>query len=107
MPRAHFTEGEVIVRQGELADCFYLIESGVVEIINEVPGKAPEPLRVCSAGDTFGEIAILSNSPRTATVRCLTAVDVLKFGRQNFLNMFAGYKAFRSQVQDTMRQYTK
>lgn len=107
LPRAHFTEGEVIVRQGELADCFYLIESGVVEIIKEVPGKAPEPLRVCSAGDTFGEVAILSNSPRTATVRCLTAVDVLKFGRQNFLSMFAGYKAFRSQVQDTMRQYTK
>lgn len=92
---------------GRLADCFYLIESWVVEIIREVPGNAPEHLRVCSAGDTFGEMAMLSTTPRTATVRCLTAVDVLRFGRQNFLSLFAGYKAFRSRVQDTMRQYTK
>jgi NADH dehydrogenase len=106
LPRAHFTQGEVIIRQGDIADCFYLIESGQVEIVKEVPGKAPESLRVCSAGDTFGEVGILRNAPRTATVRCLTAVDVLKFGRQNFLSMFGGYKAFRSQVQDTMNKYT-
>jgi NADH:ubiquinone reductase (H+-translocating) len=105
LPRAHFTQGEVIIRQGELADCFYLIESGQVEIVKEVPGKAPESLRVCSAGDTFGEVGILKNAPRTATVRCLTAVDVLKFGRQNFLSMFGGYNAFRSQIQDTMNKY--
>ena len=79
----------------------------MVEIIREVPGNAPEHLRVCSAGDTFGEVAMLSNTPRTATVRCLTAVDVLKIGPQNFLSLFASYKAFRSQVQDTMRQGTK
>ena len=106
LPRAHFTQGEVIIRQGDIADCFYLIESGQVEIVKEVPGKDPECLRVCSAGDTFGEVAILRNATRTATVRCLTAVDVLKFGRQNFLSMFGGYKAFRSQVQDTMNKYT-
>lgn len=107
LPRAHFTKGEVIIRQGDIADCFYLIESGQVEIVREVPGMAPECLRVCSAGDTFGEVAILSNAPRTATVRCLTAVDVLKFNRQNFVTMFGGYKAFRSQIQEAMEQYTK
>lgn len=106
LPRAHFTQGEVIIRQGDIADCFYLIESGQVEIVKEMPGKDPEYLRVCSAGDTFGEVGILRNAPRTATVRCLTAVDVLKFGRQNFLSMFGGYKAFRSQVQNTMNKYT-
>lgn len=105
LPRAHFTQGEVIIRQGDIADCFYLIETGQVEIVKEVPGKAPESLRVCSAGDTFGEVGILRNAPRTATVRCLTAVDVLKFGRQNFLSMFGGYKAFRSQVEETMNRY--
>lgn len=107
LPRAHFAQGEVIIRQGDIADCFYLIESGQVEIVKEAPGQAPECLRVCSAGDTFGEVAILSNAPRTATVRCLTAVDVLKFGRRNFLSMFGGYRAFRGQIQETMRQYIK
>ena len=105
MQRAHFAQGEIIIRQGDVADCFYLIESGQVEIIKEVPGNASECLRLCSAGDTFGEVGILKNEPRTATVRSLTAVDVLKFSRQNFLSMFGGYKAFRSQVQETMHTY--
>ena len=105
MQRAHFAKGEIIIRQGDAADCFYLIESGQVEIIKEVPGNAPECLRLCSAGDTFGEVGILNNAPRSATVRSLTAVDVLKFSRQNFLSMFGGYKAFRSQVQETMHSY--
>ena len=107
LQRAHFTQGEIIVRQGDVADCFYLIESGQVEVVKEVPGQVPECLRVCSTGDTFGEVAILRNAVRTATVRCLTAVDVLKFSRQNFITMFGGYKAFRSQIQDAMQQYTK
>jgi NADH dehydrogenase len=106
LQRAHFAQGEVIIRQGDVADCFYLIESGQVEIIKEVTGNTPECLRLCSAGDTFGEIGILTNAPRTATVRSLTAVDVLKFSRQNFLSMFGGYKAFRNQVQETMQRYT-
>jgi NADH:quinone reductase (non-electrogenic) len=107
LQRAHFTQGEIIVRQGDVADCFYLIESGQVEIVKEVRGQAPERLRICSTGDTFGEVAILRNAARTATVRCLSAVDVLKFSRQNFVTMFGGYKAFRSQIQEAMQQYTK
>jgi NADH:quinone reductase (non-electrogenic) len=103
LQRAHFAKGEVIVRQGDVADCFYLIESGEVEIVKE--GTAPQRLRLCSAGETFGEVGILANAPRSATVRSLTAVDVLKFSRQNFLSMFQGYKAFRSHVQETMQTY--
>jgi NADH dehydrogenase len=105
LQRAHFTKDEVIVRQGDLADSFYLIESGEVEVVRESNGQAPERLRLCSAGDVFGEVGILSNTPRTATVRCLTAVDVVKFGRQNFLTMFEGYRAFRSDIQETLTQY--
>jgi NADH dehydrogenase len=105
LQRAHFRQGEIIVRQGDPADCFYLIESGTVEILHETPGKEPETVRVCSPGDTFGEVAILRNAPRTATVRCMTAVDVLKFGRQDFLSMFAGCKVLRSHMEDTLEKY--
>jgi NADH:quinone reductase (non-electrogenic) len=105
LQRAHFAKGEVIIRQGDVADCFYLIESGEVEIIKEARGAVLERLRICSAGETFGEVGILANAPRSATVRSLTAVDVLKFSRQNFLSMFQGYKAFRSHVQEAMQSY--
>jgi NADH dehydrogenase len=105
LQRAHFSQGEIIIQQGDPADCFYFIEAGQVEIIHEAPGKKPERVRVCAAGDTFGEVAILSKAPRTASVRCVTAVDVLKFGRQDFLNMFSGCKAFRSHIQETAEKY--
>jgi NADH dehydrogenase len=105
LQRAHFAKGEVIIRQGDVADCFYLIESGEVEIIKEARGAVLERLRICSAGETFGEVGILANAPRSATVRSLTGVDVLKFSRQNFLSMFQGYKAFRSHVQEAMQSY--
>ena len=105
LQRAHFAKGEVIIRQGDVADCFYLIESGEVEIVKEARGTVLERLRTCSAGETFGEVGILANAPRSATVRSVTAVDVLKFSRQNFLSMFQGYKAFRSHVQETMQGY--
>jgi CRP-like cAMP-binding protein len=78
-----------------------------VEIVKEVPGQASERLRICSVGDTFGEVAILRNAARTATVLCLTAVDVLKFSRQNCVTMFGGYKAFRSQIQEAIQQYAR
>jgi NADH dehydrogenase len=105
LQRAHYSKGDVIIRQGDSADCFYLIESGKVEVMRETPGKQPECVRVCSPGDTFGEVAILRNAPRTATVRCMTAVDVLKFGRQDFLSMFGGCKALRNHLEDTLEKY--
>ncbi len=67
--------GQVVVRQGELADAAFIIVEGRCEVTREDQGE-PRVLRVMEAGEVFGETAILAGSPRTATVRALTDVTL-------------------------------
>jgi voltage-gated potassium channel len=80
-----YPAGAVIVRQGEPGDCMFFIASGEVEI-----ELSPAPVRL-AAGDFFGEIALLTGTPRTATVLAaepctLLRLDIVEFrelmGRQ-------------------------
>ena len=95
----HFRPGDVILRQGEIGDQFYIIESGEVEILREEPGKADQRLGIRSAGTSFGEIALLKGVPRTATVRCLTSVDVIMLARHNFLDLIRTHKVIRAALE--------
>jgi voltage-gated potassium channel len=81
----HYPAGNVIVRRGEAGDCMYFVVAGEVEI-----QLAPQPIRL-GPGEFFGEIALLTGGPRTATVvavqRCtLLILDIVDFrqliGRQ-------------------------
>jgi serine/threonine-protein kinase len=77
-PEQTFAAGEVIVREGDAADCAFLIRSGRVEASRQVRGKK-KVLREMAVGELFGESAILDRQPRTATVEALepTRVSVL------------------------------
>jgi uncharacterized protein YhbP (UPF0306 family) len=65
-----FGEGDVVVRQGAPADKFFIIVDGEVEVVHEGDG-AQRPLATLGRGQFFGEIAILRDKPRMATVRAL------------------------------------
>jgi NADH dehydrogenase len=95
---AHFQQGDTIIQQGEFGDRFYIIESGEVEVIRQSPGKPEEQLSLRSAGDSFGELALLQDVPRTATVRCLTPVNVMYFNRRDFLQLIGSYHLFKTQL---------
>ena len=62
-----FNDGEAIIKQGEQAQCMYFVEQGSVRIVREQDGRSKE-LKVCEAGDYFGELALLTKKPRAATV---------------------------------------
>ncbi len=79
-----YRDGEVILRQGEVGDCIYVIQSGRVEVLHERNGKAVQ-LVVLGEGDTFGEIAILERGTRSATVRALGEVRVLTLDKRTIL----------------------
>ncbi|MBV9282606.1 MAG: MFS transporter, partial [Chloroflexi bacterium] len=61
-----FPAGAEVVRQGEIGDCLYLVESGALEVL--MRGDGPEPVRIdsLSVHDYFGETALLEDIPRTA-----------------------------------------
>ena len=96
LKRAHFQRGEHIINQGEIGDRFYIIEAGQVEIVRKEPGRPEECLAVRGEGDSFGEIALIHDVVRTATVRCLTPVDVVTFNRRDFQTLVGSYEVLRT-----------
>jgi hypothetical protein len=81
-----FTAGTPIFHQGDAGDRFYVIKAGEVEI--SVDGASP---KVESAGDYFGEIALLRNVPRTASVTARTDVELYALERDEFIGAVTGH----------------
>src|SRR5512145_3450013 len=68
MEEASFAAGTVIVSQGDPGDAFYLIQSGAVQVMLNSPAGKSEVVAVLGAKDWFGEMALLSGEPRSATI---------------------------------------
>jgi CRP-like cAMP-binding protein len=77
--------GETIVRQGETGRDYYLIESGEVEV--QLDGRA---ITTSGPGEGFGEIALVQDVPRTATVVARTDVELARVASADFLAAVAG-----------------
>ncbi len=84
--RRTFSDGECIVRQGDAGDSCFLIRSGTVAVSTEDfrnPGKIVD-LGKLGEGAFFGEVALLSDKPRTATVTACGAVELMELKRSDF-----------------------
>jgi ATP-binding cassette, subfamily B, bacterial len=81
------SEGESIVRQGEEGNKCYIIVRGKFEVLKQVQAEEEVRLAVLQDGDHFGEIALLRDVPRTATVRALTPSILLSIRREAFLQL--------------------
>ncbi len=77
--------GAPITSQGDAATAFYLLKSGTAEAVQADPTGSERKLRDYGEGDSFGEVAILERSPRTATVRALTDCVVLELPAEDFV----------------------
>jgi MFS family permease len=77
--------GASIITQGGAGDRFYIISSGTVQVtVDEVPKRALGP------GESFGEIALLRDVPRTASVSAVTPVELLALDRHHFVETVTG-----------------
>lgn len=79
-----YKDGELIVRQGEMGDCMFVIQKGEVEAIAETDGRELR-LRKMGVNDFFGEMALFEKETRTATVRALGPTRVLTIDKKNLL----------------------
>jgi len=78
--------GQVIFREGEEGDCAYFIHGGEFAVTREENG-AEKVIARLSTGQYFGEMALIGNESRNATVRAVTPGRVAILGKQNFLTM--------------------
>jgi hypothetical protein len=85
-----FGAGEELIREGDPGDRYYLIERGRVVVT-----QGGQPVREEGPGDSFGEIALLRDVPRTASVRALEPVETLTLSRDDFLDTMCGQTASR------------
>jgi NADH dehydrogenase len=100
----HFEPGQVIVRQGDLGDRLYIVTRGEVEVLQELAEREVRRLATLGPGAHFGEMALLSDAPRMATVRAVTPVDVLAVSRHDFLALFRSLPPLREIFEEMARQ---
>jgi ATP-binding cassette subfamily B protein len=95
----HFEPGEVIVRQGEIGECFYFIARGRVGVSITSEAGASLQLRSLVDGDYFGELALLDNTVRTATVTAQTPTVTLSLSKDDLESLLTQSPTLRAQVQ--------
>ena len=86
LERVRVAQGEEVIRQGDAGDRFYVIESGEIDVFEDgVLARREGP------GDHFGEIALIRDLPRTATVRAVTDLELLTLEREPFIAAVTGH----------------
>ncbi len=98
-----FRSGVDVVKQGDRANYFYIVTKGSVEVIREVGGER-HVLGRFGSGYHFGELAILAEERRTATVRTLEATDVLELPAKAFLRQLLGVPHARYKISSAAEQ---
>jgi len=93
-----FVPGEKIFKAGDSGDSLYFIQSGNVEIISR-EGKT---LANLAEGAFFGEMALLSNSPRNATAQASQFCDIFALHRKSFDKVTLAYPEFRKHIEEVM-----
>jgi len=107
-----YEPGEVIIAEYEPGDTFYLLQSGRVQLVKCVNGTSKN-LDILKPGEFFGEMAILDNSPRSATCVAIGNVKCLEFNKENFELLITGnpqmalmlLKIFCKRIYDQKRRF--
>lgn len=98
-----YQAGEIVFRQGDYPDRLYVIGKGEVDVIRETPGEPDVVIDRLGKDQFFGEIGILSDTPRTATIRAATDLEVLSIHRNYFTSLCSYLPVFRERVLATYR----
>jgi hypothetical protein len=91
--------GDVVIREGDAGDRYFVIESGVARVT-----QRGAELRTMGPGEGFGEIALLRDVARTATVTAVEPCVLLTLERHDFLEVVTGHEQLRDAVERTAEE---
>ncbi len=87
--RRHVGTGTSVVRQGDVADAFYVVRSGTLEVIEEDADGADRVMQTLGAGESFGVIGLVTGARRNATVRARRRAELFVIDKGTFDRMLA------------------
>jgi CRP-like cAMP-binding protein len=95
-----FPAGGVLIRQGDPAESFFVVASGRVDVVHRTPTGQEHVVNQLGPGEWFGEMGILNETPRNATVRASRDADaeVLVVGKEDFIALVRGSETTRTDV---------
>jgi putative ABC transport system ATP-binding protein len=104
MTLVQYPAGAVIIRQGEPGEAFYLIRRGTADVVREAGALGGRLLRTLQQGDFFGEMALLSGAPRSATVVAREPMELYALSKADFHAALDASPSFREQVNNVYFQ---
>jgi ATP-binding cassette subfamily B protein len=104
--KASYEFGDLIAKQDEPADAFFVIVSGRAHVVRMSDGGQELSLSSLGPGAEFGESALLAGGKRNATVRCSSSVDVMRLDRDDFLKLAGEFPEFKHSLELTARWRT-
>jgi thioredoxin reductase (NADPH) len=93
-----FQPGAVVVREGAESDRFYLVVKGEAEVTQRRPDGSQEVINRVGPGDYFGEIGLLADAPRNATVRAKTSLELMAIDKETFQRLLESSQATADEV---------
>jgi len=98
-----YSDGELIIRQGEVGDCMYVVQSGKVEVFIDQDGRTMR-LSTMGEGDFFGEMALIDRNVRSASVRSMGETRILKVDKRTFLSQVHADPSLALRIVEKMSQ---
>lgn len=99
----HYIKGEIIFRKGDIGDFLYIIVEGKIEVIENHNGEEVQ-IAVLGKGEFFGEMALMQQKKRTATVRCLEDAELIAIRKKDFNVLVTNFGDLNKEFQHTEKK---
>ncbi len=99
----HYPAGATVIRQDDEGDKFYVISQGKADVLKD-EGTGLVRVAVLARGESFGEVALLEDQPRNATVRAIDDLEVYTLDKRSFREAIASTSSFEQQLRAAFSQ---
>jgi CRP/FNR family transcriptional regulator, cyclic AMP receptor protein len=82
-----FKKGEMIIREGDISECAYILESGSAEVCKSLPSGKQHFVGTLVRDDIFGELGLIDGLPRSANVKALDSCRIRIISKQTFVSL--------------------